>query len=213
MEFRQRTLPRKYLKKRKLLQPRTIQGRGKGALADDANNNRSGGANSPNIHGPIGENKEGEVTAMTVNISPSSPAPQASIGHDIAAYPLDKTPTSRERSTPGLDTSKNLSRNHLLSRTGSKSPTPGLQSSPGPNSSMVWANIVPDVNDRPENVEAEQVQVGPTNVPGRKNRLYAVKRTFKKLRRKIDNFVRELRIQAAMARVNFSAYMQRVYYR
>jgi hypothetical protein len=197
MEFRLRTLPKKYLKRRKLLRPRIIQRKRKGAEIVDED--RSGAANDAQQTRLAGVNsKERHEMSLTINSSPATPALQPSIRNDLphSSY-LDNSPTvtSREQSSPYPD---------RLSNTESRN----RQTSPGPESQITRGHIAATDVDH-----VDKGRVGEGSSHASKSRMYAIKQSLKTIRRKIRNVGRKMKEKAAMSSGNFGSYLQRIYYR
>ncbi len=188
MEFRLRTLPQKYLKRRRLLRPRIIQRKRKGNIADKPDEDRTDVPKT--VMSTVVKSKQGNELPLT-NDSPSVPDNSLSL-------------TSHPQSSLFLDTSNAGFREQNA---------PQRRTSPGLDTPLAVGHNGADVNHRFDTLDVGQAQVGRANSHSPKQRMYAIKRYLKILRRKIEIISTSLKGQAGMVRENFRAYMQRVYYR
>ena len=196
MEFRLRTLPKKYLKRRKLLRPRIKQRKRIGDVAE----------------------KDMASTIDSLRCSPAPSGLQSSNGKNVNTPSpfLDNSPneTSRPQSSLFLDTSNAASGLREQNLSSVTYPNSQLRiTSPGLGTPIARGRNVADADHRFETVDVEQVQVGQGSSRKPKSRIYALKKMLKTLRRKAVTFFGKLKEQAGMVHENFRAYMQRIYYR
>jgi hypothetical protein len=206
MEFRLRTLPKKYLKRRKLLRPRIIQRKRNGCIAEKAVGDRTGVATDS-----VARSKD---LSLTINGSPAPSVLQPSNGKNVSARSpfLDSSPTvtSRQQSSLFLDTGF---REQNISFTVSHPNTQERRASLGLDAPITQGQNVANFNNRSKIEDVEQVHIGQATSHSPKSRIYAIKQKLKILRRKTEKIFSKLGKQAGMVNENFRSYMQRVYYR